>query len=166
MKTSLWWGLALVALGCAPVQVTTQVEPGVDFSRYRSFAQAPPREASDPAVRARIEREIDAVMQTRGLVPAPLESADLVVASRSTGKDRERLTDIGFPGSAQYVIESYVEGTLVIDVFARGGDRLWHGVGRVDVAEGGDLGDAAARAVRAVLADFPAEPAGGSDDGP
>lgn len=151
--------LLLVALGCYHVSVTTRTRPGADFSGLTSFAQEASDRDADAAVAARVQSEIARVMEAKGYAEAPLDSADMVVAFRGSGKSRERLEDAGDPDADFYVVQDYIEGTLVIEVFAHGGETpLWHGTGEVDVSTEANLEKAAAKAVEAVLKDFPARP--------
>jgi hypothetical protein len=61
MRQTLLW-LALGALGCAQVQVTTHAEPG--FGRFTTYAQAPAPHA--PLVGERVHAGIAKLMQEKG----------------------------------------------------------------------------------------------------
>jgi hypothetical protein len=161
-KLAPW--LLLAALACAPVQVTTEAEPGTDFGAYRSYTIAPHQE-ENADVGERLEREVEQVLAAKGYRPAPPAAADLLVSFAASGESRTRRTLAGDPDANYYVEQSYVAGTVAIDVFdARSGERIWHGVGERDVLREQDAPEAAAEAARAVLAEFPPQresPAGG-----
>jgi hypothetical protein len=159
LAAALALGVVLAAPGCLHVEVTTQGEPGADFSALRSFAVAPPEEEGDAAVAARVQREITRVLEDKGYAAAPLEGADMVVAFRAGGETRSRYQYASDPDTSSYVARDYIEGTLAIDVFgAAGREPVWHGTGQVDVFRERDVEDAAAQSVRAILAGFPPRP--------
>jgi hypothetical protein len=106
-----------------------------------------------------VQREIARVLEDKGYSKAPLEGADMVVAFRSGGDPRSRFQYASDPETSSYVVQDYIEGTLAIDVFAAGGlEPVWHGAGQVDVFRENGVEDAAAQAVRAILAEFPRRP--------
>ena len=63
----------------APVRVTTEATPGVDFSSIRSFAQVPPP-WPHPIVGERVEREIPRVLAAKALRQA---EGDVIEASQT-----------------------------------------------------------------------------------
>ena len=165
MRRSLALGLAALALACAPrVRVTTSALPGADVASFESYALVPPAEARS-AVRATLEAEVARELDARGYRAAPLGTSELRVVVQTRARTAQRAVFGESPGGC-CVVRDYVEGTLEIDVFAaQGGTRIWRGVGQVDLDSTADreLGDTAARAARAVLADLPrrsAAPAG------
>ncbi len=157
---SAW--LALALLGCAsPVKVETEAHPGTDFSRYETYAVTPPA-TGDPALRERVERAIAHELDARGLSEAPRETAELLVGFQVRAREVEQMKDIGFPGDATLVVDREVEGDLSIDMRdARSGRRVWQGVGILDAGSARGVEQAAGEAVKAVLVDFPPEPASG-----
>lgn len=155
-----WIGawLVLAALGCAAVEVTTEVAPGVDFSRFETYALLPPS-GGDPQVRDAVARALEKQLAARGFRAADLARADLSVDFRASATPVAEARDIGFPGDATIVIEHEIESTLTIDVReARSGNRIWRGTGQVDIGRARGVEQAANEAVEAVLADFPPEP--------
>jgi hypothetical protein len=160
MRTAIWLWLVLGAIGCATrVDVTTTVEPGTDFSRFESYALVPPSEAGK-GIRERLEVEIAQEFEKRGYRAAPRDDTDLLVVFQGSTRAAERRTFAESPGGC-CVIEDYVAGTLMIDVFdARSGERIWRGVGEVDLPNEKHLEAAASSAAAAILAEFP----GGTPD--
>jgi hypothetical protein len=164
--------IALAALGCVgPVKVETEVEPGIDFSRLATFAQAEPPEDDPsrprytPEIGLRIQAEIASVLEAKGYEPAPRESADMEVAFVVSGESRSRRVVASDPDANYSVREDYTEGTLVITVFETGTGRLvWRGIGETDMVTSGsllrsDVERVAVTTVRKVLAEFPRAPA-------
>ena len=162
-KVAPW--LLLAALACARVQVTTEAEPGTDFAAYRSYTIAPHQE-ENADVGERLERELEQLLAAKGYRPAPPGSADLLVSFAASGESRTRRTLAGDPDANYYVEQSYVAGTVAIDVYdARSGERIWHGVGEKDVLRQKDAPEAAAEVARAVLEELPAPGEGSAGGG-
>ena len=157
-----WWFafLALAGLGCATalseVEVRTEQDPQIDFAGFHTFAQAEPRWET-PVVGERVQREIALEFESKGYRQAPLDEADLVIAFRARAVRATRQQTVPDPDTFYYYrLERYIKGTLEIDVFDSGQKkRIWKGVGMVDVYSEGQAEAAAARAVAAILADFP-----------
>lgn len=150
-------GLALgcLLLGCADLRVATQATPGTDFSRFATYAQAPPA-PHEGADRDRVRREIARVLAAKGYRTAPLEVADLRVAFSLGGEERVREKVSGDPDANYYVEENVVEGTLAIHVYASGrADPVWVGTARSDALRAGRAEDEVAGAVEAILRTFP-----------
>lgn len=153
MRRMLLW-LALGALGCAQVQVTTHAEPGTDFGRFSTYAQAPAPHA--PVVGERVHAEIAKVMQEKGYREVSPDQADMVVAFRTSGSSRSETTLSPDPDVNYYVVRNTIEGTLAIEIFDRSEHKVvWHGEGKLDIADEREAPQAAARAVEAILARFP-----------
>jgi hypothetical protein len=160
--------LALAGLGCATaypaVDVTVEVDPETDFAGFQTFAQAEPP-WKHPVVGERVHQEIEREFESKGYQPARVDEADLVVVFRARSVRSVRQQMVPDPETFYYYqLERYIEGTLDIDVFdARQEKRIWQGTGKVDIDDESQAEKAAARAVAAVLADFPergSEPAG------
>jgi hypothetical protein len=145
-----------IALGCVNIDVKTDYDPAHDFSSYRTYALAPEGGDPDGAVRQRVTAELTQAMAARGFEPAAKDRADLLVAFRESGRQRERIVDAGDPDTNYNILQSYTEGTLDIAIVERTtNERIWHGVGETDIVHARDIPGAAARAVSAVLRDFP-----------
>ena len=153
--------VVLVAQGCLSVNVEVEAEPGADFTSFRKFAHAP-RDPAEPSpgqsrrVRSVVREQIEKELVAQGFELVPLERADKVVAFRARGVNRARWKHAGDPDANFYRVQNYVEGTLVIDIFDVGRSKpVWHGVGTVDIFSDRDTEEAARRAVKAILAEFP-----------
>ena len=129
-------GTALVASACVPVHVTTEVAPGSDFTRYSSYAQAPPpvpppgAEGSQREARAArtasIRATIDTTLQEKGYFPASPDEADLIVGFSFGGESVVRLVNASDPDTDYEVPQQFEQGTLVLTVTdRRDGRRLW-----------------------------------------
>jgi len=161
----IWLAVAGVALGCAEVQVTARAMPGTDFSGFATYAQAAAE--PDAASAGRIRGEIARALEAKGYRAAPQESADLRVAFRVGGEERIRQKNAGDPDANYFVEQNYVEGTLVIEIFASDrADPIWIGTGRSDSFQGERAEERVAGAARAILASFPPASASATPGGP
>lgn len=151
--------LGLLAGACiqAPVQVQTVTTPDADLSAIESFALVPPP-WPHPEVGEHIESEIREVLTDRDLRQVVLEQADIAISYRARAEQKERVRSISNPDTISYrVREAYVEKTVEIDVFdAKDRQVLWKGIGTIDVVSAPSLPAATQKAVRAILAEFPA----------
>lgn len=146
-----------LALGaCAHVEVSVEVAPGADLSRYATWALAP-ASWDHPLVGPSIEAAITASLTEKGYATAAVSQADLLVAYRASGVRRSKRKNSGDPDADVYVVKSYIAGTVVIDMLERGQrEPLWRGIGEVDVYAEEATPEAAAAAVKAILRGFPA----------
>lgn len=156
--------LLVACAACASVRAGQTHDPGVDFAAYRTFALAPPPARAEnlpgysELTGMRIQARIAARLEEKGLVRAPEQDADLVVAFSVDGQPRSDVTGTSWSGfgSGDVYTVNYVEGTLVIDLVDRRRQKLvWHGWGTTDIFESDVSGDEVDRAVDAVLAQYP-----------
>jgi hypothetical protein len=175
-----------LASGCAsPVKVSSDYDPGVDFSALTTWAWAPdePRGEGGPGNRLLTDRVTAAVERTlaaRGYRQAQA-SPDFLVAftfgaqekldvrsSPNTGvyygggyRGRRGGVYTGWGGSTVDV-KQYTEGTLVIDILEPGGQQLvWRGTGSARIRDEKDPEKRIQRvndAVDRILAQFPPKP--------
>lgn len=151
-------GLCGVAFGlaCARVAVETTAAPGTDVSLHSTFAQVEPP-WPHPVVGEHIERAIANELHKKGYRAAPRGEAELVVTFGARAEERSRTVNQADPDVDVYRVESYLAGTVEINVFDRlERSLLWEGVGQVDLRKEEDAPRAATRAVQAILARFPA----------
>lgn len=150
------FALALVAAsslaGCAPsVSVSYAYNRKVDFRRYRSFAMALPNKPVsttspdfDPFVLQRLRQLTYQALKSRGLVPADVTRADLVVnvlAAEDTRTEVYTYSNPRYFGMGPYwstwgspwavTTRTYQEAKLVIDLVDRSQEAVvWRGVGQ------------------------------------
>jgi len=164
-KTPLLLGM-LVLLGCAgQVKTNISYDDTADFASYKTFAQAPPPSyaANLPGYSEitgrNIQDRISMTLQQKGLEPAGMDEADLVVSFTLGGQQRqeaEYFTGWGWYGPGEFQTENYVEGSLVIQM----GDRVrkqlvWHGYGTEDIFSEAGNEELIMKAVDAVLEKYP-----------
>ena len=136
-------GLAASAAGClALMPVSSHVERGLDFARYRTYDWAPAdalpltdeRLRENPIFVDDVHGAIDTELNSRGLVRATAERADLLVHYHAAVNDRlEVATRPGrfqdcFGDDCRPEVTTYAAGTLVIDLVDASTHRLvWRG---------------------------------------
>jgi len=168
--TRMILGLLLVVpialAGCAGIEVNVDADPAVDFSKYRTFAQAPPpaapirnlpgySEIRGREIQERIARELEA----KGYRKVARSEAQLIVAFTASGEPRTDVwKDYDWYGGRPVATTHYIAGALAIDVFDRALKKLvWHGWATADIfslAEGRKKGD---QALEELLRRFPPE---------
>ncbi len=155
MRKAMLLALALAMPACAGIRVTTQTAPGAELSGLETFAQAA-HDGSAPRVQDVVYDEIGRQLEARGFRRVAHDDADFVVAFRARSVARSRRQLAGDPDANYYRVKNYITGTLVINVFPVGSpEPIWHGVAEADITRAGELRPTAAKAVRAILAEFP-----------
>ena len=156
----------LLLLGCTnQVKINTTYDDSVDFGSYQTFAQAPPPNAVpgfpgySEITGRQIQERIAYDLEQKGLRPASWEEADLQVSFTLGGQarqDSEYWGGWGWYGPGEITTESYVQGSLVIDMADRVRQRLvWHGYGTEDVFSQPKNDEALLRAIDAILEKYP-----------
>lgn len=136
-------GLAAVAAGCVTLMpVSSHVERGLDFARYRTYDWAPPdtlprtdeRLSENPFFVDDLHGAIDTELNRRGLVRATAERADLLVHYHAAVNERLEVTTRPgrfrdcFGDDCRSEVTTYEAGTLVIDLVDASTHRLvWRG---------------------------------------
>jgi hypothetical protein len=139
--TNITLGLTLatlIATAAAAQKITTESNPGTNFASYKTFTWLKQPNVADPLLKQRIVDDINAQLQAKGLQPAQ-EGADLAVAAHMATKTEKTLNTFydGFGGgwrwgggfgNATTTVNTYQEGTLVVDLFdAKTKQAVWRG---------------------------------------
>ena len=140
--------VALLAAACAfssaSAKVTTDANPSVSFSAYKTYYLAVKPEAASPLMQQRIVDGINARLLAKGWTLA--ETGDVALAAHvSTGEQKSLETFYtGTPlggwgwrgwrgagmgmGTASTTVRTYTTGTLVVDMFdAKSQQAVWRG---------------------------------------
>lgn len=128
---------ALVLAGCATLNVSSYVERGADFTRYRTYAWEPegsfatgdPRLDNNPFFQDRLRRAVERHLAARGYEKTVSPMADLIVHYHAS------VTQQIFTGELDRVYacddcrpEVFDAGTLFIDVLDRRAIKVvWRG---------------------------------------
>lgn len=136
--------LAIGAVACSTLQVTTDYAPGTDFSKYRTFTVKPGAAPKNPIAAERFAKSLSAALEARGLKQVP-EGGDLNVFGHfSLGKETQ-LNTYGYGGWGGWgwggyggmggmqttTVQEIPTGTIVIDlVDAKTNTAVWRGIAK------------------------------------
>ena len=129
---------ALVLAGCATLNVSSYIERGADFTRYRTYAWEPdgsfatgdPRLDNNPFFQEGIRRAVERELATRGYEKTFSPNADLIVHyhARVTQQIFWGDLDRGYASSDDGRPEVYDAGTLFVDFVDRRAIKVvWRG---------------------------------------
>lgn len=139
------------ALAVGPVvawaqTVHTDYSPSVDFSSFKTYywAKTDPMPGND-ITSQRIMEAVDRGMARRGWTKAPQGQADLAVVANVSTQQQQTLDTFysGFGGwrwggwgPAETTVRTYLEGTLVVDLFDAMTKKLvWRGIATDTVSD-------------------------------
>lgn len=130
---------AVLLSACAATPtVKTDFDPGVNFSRFKTYSWVAKPDGASPLMQQRIIDGIDTRLQARGwkLVPS---GGDVHVAAHVTSQERQvfNTTTVGYLGwggfgpaapNSMTTVDTFEVGTLVVDLFDGANKRgLWRG---------------------------------------
>ncbi len=168
----------VLAAGCA-TPVKTDYKPGVNFSRYRTFAMLPlPQQATmdDPGMALRLAQPareaVVSEMTAKGLAEAPANQAELAINLRGRSLPRVEATQYGYAyarwtryGTVTVVrdpyvsVSSYTERTLVIEIFENQTKELvWVGSLTKETSSKPVTPQMLQEGIRKILAKYPPSP--------
>ncbi len=172
--------LIMVMSACSGIQVNTDYNPEVDFSRYQSFAWAERAGSGDDAlidnelVDQRFRRAVESELASRGMQKTNGQP-DLAVGYQLILDNRVDYQTVntyygsrwgyrgvyGGVGTTQTTAREYTVGTLIIDFYDTGSRELvWRGAGEGKVNQARNPQESQERineVVTLILADFPIE---------
>ena len=128
-------GLVMITAVVYAQKVNVDSDPAAPFPTYKTYAWVAGTAAPNPLNEQRLHTAVDARLAGRGLEKNPA-APDIFVATHVTTNERKELIANGFGwgpwwggGSAYASVETYVEGTLVLDFYdARTKKMVWRGV--------------------------------------
>jgi hypothetical protein len=184
--------VALIAcgllIGCSTIDVRTDWDRAIDFSRFESFALLENSEAAiNRLIDARIRASIIEEISSKGLRQLEtIEGADLAIGFQVTTQDRRSYRTVstswrasGYrhrrsrPGwhdqtmntTTRTRVREYTVGALVLAIFDnKTKELIWEGSGsgRLDLSGGPEQSEQRIRdAVQQILRDFPPDPPAG-----
>ena len=133
--------LAIAAMGCSTLQVSSDYAPGTDFSKYKSFTIKRGEAGQYQIAADRLMNALENALKARGLASVP-EGGDLNVFMHITlGKDTQlNTTGYGYGGWGGWrwgggmqttTVEQIPTGTLVVDlVDSRTKTAVWRGIAK------------------------------------
>jgi hypothetical protein len=150
MRSILVLGLLIIISACSAISVTSDYDPALDFTAYRTFAvfqDDVKGSALDkaPLIKRRVLEAVEETMTKKGLSKSDLEKADLIAYAFAATKDKIQVTDWGYgygrywrnyPYGRNIDVDSYTEASLVVDLVDNKSDELiWRGVGTGAIRE-------------------------------
>lgn len=175
--------IALVALlllvGCTSIQVTSDHDPGADFSKLRSYAWAPVHDdgSSDSRVDndlldKRVREAVNRELAARGFGLVPKGQADFWITYHAGVESKVDVQTlyrsypyrpgyVAWGGYSETVVREFDQGTLILDIVSpRSSQLIWRGTAQAEVHESSStekrtrlVNDAVSR----MLAKFPPE---------
>jgi hypothetical protein len=128
-------------------KVRVDYDRGADFSKYKTFMWGEKPQTENPLMDERIVKAVNAQLAARGLEPVDTD-ADLTVKASSVVQEKQTFNTYydpwawggpgwgpawgwgwGYasPGWATTYVDTYLEGTTVIDLFdTKSGKAVWH----------------------------------------
>ena len=146
--TRITLGLAmatLVATSALAQKITTESAPKASFASYKTFMWIKEPKVGDPLLKQRIIDDVTAQLRAKGWQPVS-QGADVAVAAHVATQTEQTLNTFydGFGGgwrwgggfgSATTTVNTYEEGTLVVDLFdAKTQEAVWRGTATQDVS--------------------------------
>lgn len=179
MMRSLFGVLILASVGCNTLQVSSDYDPTVNFSGYRTFGwmALPHKAVGDPRVdnaliESHIRSAVERDMQARGYSTPQSGEPDFFVAPHTAINEKLMIQQVpaGAYGPGWYrpagsvpVVHEYTEGSLVLDVIdAKTRQLIWRGwaMAEVDFTRSAEERQRKIdEAVHKILDQFPPKPA-------
>lgn len=135
------WVAALLLTACATVDVQTDHDRSVDFSRYSTYAWKQPPRTGNPLMDSRIVAAVDGQLFNRGWRKIPAERAQTALAADVTTRESQRVDTFhnnwgpgwhgwgwGGPVMTTARVVTYHIGTLVLDLYdVNTRNAIWRG---------------------------------------
>lgn len=161
--------LLFSALGCSSMTVRADHDSQYDFSTYSSFAlferkgKEPRQPQMSPIVDQRIASTVAAELKAKGFESRSPRNADVLITFYTAVRRRVVIHHSGWYGWRRWGwhggtrwVNSYPEGTLVIDIVDRRDRQLvWRGVGEGAFTKMNPSDEKVAKKVSRILASFP-----------
>ena len=127
--------LSMMTAAAYAQKVSVDSDPAAAFATYKTYAWTAGTSAPNPLNEQRLHTSVDARLAVRGLT-MNATAPDLIVATHITTQERQQLIANGFGygpwwggGLGTASIESYTEGTLIVDLYdAHTKKMVWRGV--------------------------------------
>jgi hypothetical protein len=135
----------LVATSALAQKITTESAPKASFASYKTFMWIKEPKVGDPLMKQRIIDDVTAQLRAKGWQPVS-QGADVAVAAHMATQTEKTLNTFydGFGGgwrwgggfgSATTTVNTYQEGTLIVDLFdTKTKEAVWRGTATQDVS--------------------------------
>lgn len=144
-------GILMAGTACSTLKITVDYDPGVDFSRYRTFTLKHGAASTDPLATDRLDRALEEAIVSRGLSRVS-DGGDLAIVSHfKIGKETQlNTTTFGYGGWAGWrwgglgmqthstQVTEIPTGTVVVDaVDTKTGKAVWRGIAKDRISSSG-----------------------------
>ena len=126
-------GLIMTA-GVFAQKVTTDSDPQLQFNSYRTYMWTAGTPSPDPLAEQQIHDMVEAQLAAKSFTPVQ-SHPDVYVATHVIAQERKRLIADGYEpwglaGGSTVNLETFVQGTLVVDLYdAQTKKMIWRGLG-------------------------------------
>ena len=139
-KLLLWTALLLLS-ACSSVEVHTDYDSSVDFSRFSTYYWKRLPQTDNPLMANRIVAGVDSQLQAKGWRKVPEDRAQAAVAAHVVAREGQRVETfstgrgpawygwgMGGPLTSASSVVTYTVGTLVVDLYdAASRNAIWRG---------------------------------------
>jgi len=172
LKTIAVGAVFLTISACSGMSISTDFNPGANFSNYETFAWLPAPQTGDPRVDNaiiynRVKDAVDTELEAKGYREVQNASeADFLVGYHIALDGRMDVQTVNsyygyawgpwyYGGYRDTYVRYYDQGTMLIDIVDRRADELaWRGTAQAEVRQNAD-GRQIGEAVQKLLARFP-----------
>ena len=142
----MFWAVLPFIAACSGVDVHTDYDPAVDFSRYKTYQWAKTPTTVNPLNAGRIVAELDDQLYARGWRKVADGQGDASIAAHVTTREQERIDTMynnmgpgwygpGYGGAgwagagmSTSTVTYFTIGTLIVDIFdTKSRKAIWHG---------------------------------------
>jgi len=169
----------ITCIGCSSIDVTTDFDPEIDFSKYETYLwyagemPADDKLSANPLVKKRVASSVESVLESKGFTKGADGKSDLVVIIQAGSKDKLQVTIYGHGGygfgrygrgwgggyGGGTDVYYYEETTLLIDLIdLELKELVWRGSGTGTVKDYSDqqeMQEAIDVVVAKIMTDFP-----------
>ena len=154
---------AALTTGCSTIQVESDYDRQVDFSKYTTYRWIPHVKGTednplmrDPLIESHVRSAVDAELAGKGFRKIDEGHPDFLVAWYFTSRNRVDVTHYYGYWHPYTDVYRYREGTLILDMVDRADKELiWRGWATGVLEERGKLNDQIKYSVRKLLDRFP-----------
>jgi hypothetical protein len=147
-------------------RVNVDANPAANFAGYRTYTWTVGTPAANPLAEQRLHALVDQQLAVKGFSKATA-SPDVFIATHVTTKEQQQLNvngfggwGYGFGGPTTATIQTYVVGTLVVDIYdAKTKMLVWRGTGTGTASDKADKNTAKAdKALAKMFKQYPPTP--------
>jgi hypothetical protein len=148
--------LGAVQVGCQSIDIASDWDPEVDFSKLSTYDWMPEPGPTGPGPGSndsltidRVHRSVDRILAARGYVLTPTGTPDFLVGYYGAVESKLDVTTLndyygyrpgwgyaGYGGSSRTYVREYEQGTLILDISNPHNSKLmWRGSAQAEVSQ-------------------------------